>query len=91
MNQYEVRRADGGTDHIDADGFEPHPAGAYVFFRHEPDHTPKGMPLIIASYAIVDVKSVRLVEPETEKYLPEEGRAHRSGGRCMAQQRHPQH
>jgi hypothetical protein len=75
MNRYEIRLVNGDTECVTSDGFEPHPSAVYVFFVYEPDHTPKGLPSMVASYAIADVKSVRLAIPETEKYVPEARKA----------------
>jgi hypothetical protein len=63
MNRYEIRLNDGTTAHVTSDGFEPHPSAVYVFYTLAPDHTPKGAPVMVACYAIADVKSVRLSEP----------------------------
>jgi hypothetical protein len=63
MNRYVIRLEDGTTEYVTSDGFEPHPSSVYVFYTLAPDHTPKGAPVMVASYAIGDVKSVRLDEP----------------------------
>jgi hypothetical protein len=69
MNRYVIRLEDGATEYVTSDGFEPHPSSVYVFYTLAPDHTPKGAPVMVASYAIADVKSVRLSEPPADESI----------------------
>lgn len=69
MNRYEIRTTN-GTESVAADRFEPSPLG-YLFFRESgKDDAEKPIYEIVATYSTERVVSVRLDEPETEKYLP---------------------